>query len=719
MNTPDSAKKAIEQIFKVGVGFNAGLEKLVTSGIDPLVKIILPFTKVLGNKFNQKKIKAYINESFTSKTFSIAKNESQAIKITSIEQHIQKIADTSEQLLQKVFDIPEIAKNIDKLTQLAVDNAIVEKNKRFDELETFTERKKILSETDTPRDSKYSKFFNSILNFGKNDSSSNAISSSGPLDKLIKIFKDNTYLAGPASAILFGSMKKYPLLWIAGAAIDSINNAVAGYYKSEDLGTNKFNAALGYALGGRYEDYISNMISVGGSLAMLGGQVGFKIGGPQGAIAGAVIGGILGAVGGYFGGPTIAKKLQDVTEYLENLSIDLFEGMKITFGTVLQDIKNIFDDVSYTYEGFKLTGLKSQLKMRESMEKQAENSFVSRALLSLSDFVGTDSSDKIKNKIDELEKTHVSERNRREDIELLTDKTPGELEVEKLLMKYRSNARLRKSDRLRRKRRRYLEPEDSLKEDVERMSGRTFKFTDNNAIERIEPKSSGKLSAEAINKTVQISKKFNIPPEWLIAVMDYETGGSFSPQIKNPVSTATGLIQFTEQTANDLGTSTSQLREMSQLEQLDYVEKYLQQSKRGSIKSLEQLYLMILGGAGKQALGLEEVLYRVGSREYRDNKGFDKNNDGAITVQEAVSPIQNKLSSAMSTLYPDLSQSNISQNYEALNKSSGSNMQSVINAPIIKGGDTNTIIQGGGMSTSASSPITSTPYPTSIMRALQ
>jgi len=51
-------------------------------------------------------------------------------------------------------------------------------------------------------------------------------------------------------------------------------------------------------------------------------------------------------------------------------------------------------------------------------------------------------------------------------------------------------------------------------------------------------------------------------PEHLLAVMSFETGGSFSPSETNFIG-ATGLIQFIPDTARGLGTSTAQLARMN------------------------------------------------------------------------------------------------------------------------------------------------------------
>ena len=56
----------------------------------------------------------------------------------------------------------------------------------------------------------------------------------------------------------------------------------------------------------------------------------------------------------------------------------------------------------------------------------------------------------------------------------------------------------------------------------------------------------------------ELAKKYNVPEDYLYAVMSFETGGTFDPAQKNMAgSGATGLIQFMPDTAKGLGTSTT------------------------------------------------------------------------------------------------------------------------------------------------------------------
>lgn len=125
---------------------------------------------------------------------------------------------------------------------------------------------------------------------------------------------------------------------------------------------------------------------------------------------------------------------------------------------------------------------------------------------------------------------------------------------------------------------------------------------------------------------------------WLMACMAFETGLTFSPSIRNPASSAVGLIQFMAATARALGTSSEALCAMSPVRQLDYVERYFRPVAR-RIASPEDLYMAILWPAaiGKR---LETVLWLTGTRAYAMNRGLDRNRDGRVVKAEAASRVQ-------------------------------------------------------------------------------
>lgn len=150
-------------------------------------------------------------------------------------------------------------------------------------------------------------------------------------------------------------------------------------------------------------------------------------------------------------------------------------------------------------------------------------------------------------------------------------------------------------------------------------------------------------------KVLGISQRLGCDPSRLMAAMAFETGETFSPDKQNPTSGAMGLIQFMPQTARGLGTTTDELKNMTAIDQLDFVERYLLPFK-GRMNSLSDVYMTILF---PKAVGQPEsfVLFAQGTRAYDQNKGLDVNHDGVITKGEATSKVQNELDKGLSTQF--------------------------------------------------------------------
>ncbi len=102
-------------------------------------------------------------------------------------------------------------------------------------------------------------------------------------------------------------------------------------------------------------------------------------------------------------------------------------------------------------------------------------------------------------------------------------------------------------------------------------------------------------------------------------------------------------------TAQALGTSTDQLAAMSNVQQLDFVEKYFLPSK-GRLQSLEDVYMAILWPA---AIGkpLDYVLFDKNDaahpKRYVQNAGLDLDKNGQITKGETASKIRDKLNKGL------------------------------------------------------------------------
>jgi len=143
------------------------------------------------------------------------------------------------------------------------------------------------------------------------------------------------------------------------------------------------------------------------------------------------------------------------------------------------------------------------------------------------------------------------------------------------------------------------------------------------------------------DKVMLIAADLGVNPNFLMAVMSFETGGRFSPSVKNPASNAVGLIQFMRPTALGLGTTPQALAEMTAEAQLDFVAKHFKPFK-GRLKTLEDTYMAVLlpAAVGK---GSDHVLFKKPSLQYKQNSGLDINKDGQITVGEAADKVRARL----------------------------------------------------------------------------
>lgn len=152
-----------------------------------------------------------------------------------------------------------------------------------------------------------------------------------------------------------------------------------------------------------------------------------------------------------------------------------------------------------------------------------------------------------------------------------------------------------------------------------------------------------------------MAQRLDARPEHLLAVMSFETGGTFDPGQRNLAgSGATGLIQFMPATARGLGTSTDALAQMTPVQQLRYVEAYFDQYP-GRLNTLEGVYTSVLSGRAtpnpadtlRTPSGREFV---QGNAEYSQNAGLDFNRDGRITSGEATQAVAARLYGGVSAV---------------------------------------------------------------------
>ncbi len=143
-----------------------------------------------------------------------------------------------------------------------------------------------------------------------------------------------------------------------------------------------------------------------------------------------------------------------------------------------------------------------------------------------------------------------------------------------------------------------------------------------------------KINRDAFTaKVKQVGNALGINPNYLMAVMSLESG--LRSDAVNPVTGASGLIQFMPATARNLGTTLKEIREMSNVEQLDYVYSYLS-TYSGKMNSLADVYFAVFFPAaiGKPDSFVLQTSSLSASKIASQNPIFDLNKDSVITVGE-------------------------------------------------------------------------------------
>ncbi len=162
--------------------------------------------------------------------------------------------------------------------------------------------------------------------------------------------------------------------------------------------------------------------------------------------------------------------------------------------------------------------------------------------------------------------------------------------------------------------------------------------------------------APFLRRVIAIADSMDIPPDWLMICMCFETGCSFRANLTNPYSGATGLIQFIPSTAQSLGITTAQLRRQTPVEQLGYVHKYLRQWQ-SKYKSVHDVYIAIFAPAFVGSRD-QTVLYRANGRtpldrrRYQLNRALDANKDGLITIADVKRQLQRVIPKEYRTTAP-------------------------------------------------------------------
>lgn len=153
-----------------------------------------------------------------------------------------------------------------------------------------------------------------------------------------------------------------------------------------------------------------------------------------------------------------------------------------------------------------------------------------------------------------------------------------------------------------------------------------------------------KASRRFLEKVVAIAGRLKTDPNYLLAIISFESWNSFSPskmnKSKNP--DAIGLFQFRRSTACDMGVTWWELGSMTAEQQLDYVEKQLER-KTGSLIKFRDVYMAVFY---PRAVGAkEETILYTKANVSRDNKAM-ADSSGNITVKSAVDFVKRGLKDA-------------------------------------------------------------------------
>lgn len=133
------------------------------------------------------------------------------------------------------------------------------------------------------------------------------------------------------------------------------------------------------------------------------------------------------------------------------------------------------------------------------------------------------------------------------------------------------------------------------------------------------------------------SERLKTNPDWLLNVMACESSFISTARNSLPGQSASGLLQIVESTVRRLGTTTTAIRRMNPVEQLQYVERYFAPF-RGQLNSQADVYaaafrgFIMQGGHDRVAAPLSHAPKEL--RAYSLNKSLDINRDGRITKGE-------------------------------------------------------------------------------------
>lgn len=149
---------------------------------------------------------------------------------------------------------------------------------------------------------------------------------------------------------------------------------------------------------------------------------------------------------------------------------------------------------------------------------------------------------------------------------------------------------------------------------------------------------------EVANELRAIAKRHQWDVNALACIVELESGGN--PQAQNKQEgkvVATGMIQWTESTARQYGTTMADIFKMSQVEQLALAERYWENAYKTPPTEVGDYYMGVFwpSGMGKPDA---TVIAHAGTNVYDWNKGLDVTKDGVLTLGDVRTVFRNKYS---------------------------------------------------------------------------
>jgi murein DD-endopeptidase MepM/ murein hydrolase activator NlpD len=141
----------------------------------------------------------------------------------------------------------------------------------------------------------------------------------------------------------------------------------------------------------------------------------------------------------------------------------------------------------------------------------------------------------------------------------------------------------------------------------------------------------------------RVSRTLNTPTQWLADAMAFETGGTFGASVTNRLG-YTGLIQFGDAAAKDVGTTKYELAQMTNTEQLKYVEKFLKMRSDAYGLKYDKPEAIIIGIWG----GVEDIKNYV-----RDPQSVRNQTDGDTRFADYVKRLGEHAGRKYQTSYDD------------------------------------------------------------------